>query len=572
MEDKFSPSAIRRQLALILDDKDFASTEARRDFLKFIVDEALEGRGGRLKGVIIAQTVFGRDESFDQQNDPIVRLEARHLRSDLDRYYAGAGRWDTIRISIPKGGYAPRFDQQESQQPSPEDTLTNDPETTSNRPLPRRFLIGVSVAIVASLLLISSLTWYLMPSHDARSKVDVPTGPVIAVLPFLHLSGDPEREYFTQGITQQLTTELVRFRGLWVLPLGTIQRLSATVVDPQYLAEELGAEFVLEGSVLEKGDNLRITARLIDLGTGRYIWVRDYETDITPAEIYTAQEQIIEDVVGSLAGKYGLLEQAAMDRAKRKAPKSLDAYDCVLRYYDYQLLIDLEQHPKIKECLERATRADPNYSEAWAVLSNMYMQEVRYKLNSDPEQSFRNARSSVIRAIELDPESAVAHLMQANLKFSTGDIEGFRAAGETAISLNPNSSTVVAHYGMRLAFSGDWENGLALVERAKVLNPVFPKWFSFPEVFYLYHKQEYREALAVLETIDMPGFFWVPLFSAAIYGQLGDIEQAENAVQELLYQKPSFVDEALTVIQTWQLAEELNRQIEEGLRKAGLKI
>jgi hypothetical protein len=125
---------------------------------------------------------------------------------------------------------------------------------------------------------------------------------------------------------------------------------------------------------------------------------------------------------------------------------------------------------------------------------------------------------------------------------------------------------------MRLAFSGSWDEGLVLVNRAKMLNPVHPQWFSFPEVFYRYHRQEYVQALAVLDTIDMSGFFWVKLLQAASYGQLGRPKMAQMAVGELLELKPDFVGVSSGVIKTWQLGADFDRHIEQGLRKAGLEL
>ncbi|MEY8099710.1 hypothetical protein AB9F29_20260 [Falsihalocynthiibacter sp. S25ZX9] len=567
MDQEFSTADIRLQLARILQGDDFSASAPRRVFLQFIVEETLEGRGARLKGVTLAQTVFGRDETFEQQNDPVVRLEARRLRSDLDRYYAGSGRWDAIRISIPKGGYTPRFEPQETHQPLP---LGAAPAAPSSGPsgIKNTLIMAVAALLVAT----AALAWSQLTPRDQTSALDAPKGPVIAVLPFLHLSEDPKRAYFAQGITQQLTTELVRFRDLWVLPLGTIAQLNSTSSDPQALAQELGAEFVLEGSVMETGETLSIAARLIDLNTGRYIWVRDYETDTTPTEIYATQDKIIQDVVGNLAGKYGILAKKAMETAERKAPNHLDAYDCVLRYYRYQIAIDLRRHPEIKACVEQATRTDPDYAEAWAVLSNLYMQEIRFELGTEPKTSLRNAKHAANRAVELDPESSAAHLMLANIYFALGDITGFKDAGRTALSLNPNSSTALAHYGMRLAFSGAWDEGILLVERAKTLNPVHPNWFSFPEVFSLYNRREYQQVLALLETIDMPDFFWVHLFQAASHGQLGNNKQAQLATEKLLVLKPNLVARASAIIQNWQLSKEFDRHLKQGLRKAGLDL
>ncbi|MBV1894963.1 MAG: hypothetical protein KUG70_00800 [Rhodobacteraceae bacterium] len=550
---------------------DFPATDQRREFLRYIVNETLEGREKLLKGVSIAQSVFGRDENFDQQIDPVVRLEARRLRSDLDRFYVGAGRWDSIRISVPKGGYTPRFDPQEALQPSVPNSAPDSPAPPVETPAGNRRAAKIAAALGGGLMLLT-LAWFLFFPRQIDTNMDLPKGPVIAVLPFQNLSDDPKRRYFSQGITQQLTTELARFRDLWVLPLAAVQRLSSASGDPQSFAEELGAEFVLEGSVLELGETLRLTARLVDLESGRYIWVRSYAVDATPTEIYSAQDGIIQDVVGNLAGKYGILAQDAMKTARRKAPKHLDAYDCVLRYYDYQISIALDQHSEIQACVERATQIDPDYSEAWAVLSNLYMQEIRFDLGTDKMQSLRLADAAVKRSIELDPESFAAHLMHSNLLFTSGDIVGFKSAGDAALALNPNSSTVLSHYGMRLAFSGSWEEGLALVDKAKALNPIHPQWYFFPEVFYHYQREEYEAALTVLDKINMPDFFWVQLLQAASHGQLGNTKQAQLAIQELIRRKPDFPEAASDIIKIWQLGEELNLHVENGLRKAGMDL
>ncbi len=581
LADPLLPDAIRAQLDRILRSQDYQSTDQRRDFLRFVVDETLEGRSKFLKGVTIALSVFGRDASFDQQTDPVVRLEARRLRKDLDSYYAGPGRWDKIRISIPKGGYTPQFDLQENSQPADQDTQSSESSRPTLLPHTKRRASLIYTAIITCLALVLAMSWYIIspdqsgsgfPLRQGAAELDLPKGPIIAVLPFQYNGDDPERQYISVGITQQITTELIRFRDLWVLPLGAIQQLQPNALNPQTQAEELGADFVLEGSILEQNGIVNFTARLIDLKAARYIWVRSYSADVTPTSIYAAQDKIIHDVVGNLAGKYGILAKDAVENAKRKAPEHRDAYDCVLRYYSYQIAIRLDQHSIIKSCIERATVLDPNYAEAWAVLSNLLMQEIRFDLEDDKAKSLSLAKNAVKRAIELDPQSSEVYLMRSNLLFASGDITGFKTDGETALMLNPNNSTTLAHYGMRLAFSGSWEEGLLLMDKAIALNPIHPYWYFFPEVFYRYSKGEYNQALVVLNKIDMPNFFWVQLWQAAIHGQLGNEEQARTAIEKLLGLKSDFSKKAAGIISIWQLEEDLENQIKQGLRKAGLDL
>ncbi|MFT5006447.1 MAG: adenylate cyclase [Paracoccaceae bacterium] len=179
MNEAFLKSEIQEQLTRILQDEDFPATQPRRDFIKYVIDETLEGRENLIKGVSIAFSVFGRDVDFDQQTDPIVRLEARRLRSDLDSYYAGNGRNDAIRISIPKGGYIPKFIYQEGLY-SPDI-----PEEAARSPAPR---LGskrtrLFAALAAFFLLALPVLWYEL-GRAVTVQADVPKGPVIAVLPF----------------------------------------------------------------------------------------------------------------------------------------------------------------------------------------------------------------------------------------------------------------------------------------------------------------------------------------------------------------------------------------------------
>jgi tetratricopeptide (TPR) repeat protein len=327
----------------------------------------------------------------------------------------------------------------------------------------------------------------------------------------------------------------------------------------------------LEGSVTDKGDVIVLSARLIDLKRQRYIWVHDYSIGSSPGEIYAAQDRIIQDVIGKIAGKYGILTRDAMKAAARTPPSNRDAYDCVLNYYSYQVTIDLNRHPAIKSCVLNALRQSPDYAEAWAVLSNLYLQQIRFGLGGDRQQVIADAADAARRAVEIDPNLAAGHLMLANMRFVRGDIQGFKESGQVAIALSPNDSSVLAHYGMRLAFSGEWEDGLAVVDRAIALNPVHPHWYHFPRVFYEFDQGHYRQALTVLDKIDMPNFLWTHLWSAALNANLGQKQAAQASLQELLLQQPDFASEAGSILSIWQLGDPFEQKLLGSLHKAGLE-
>jgi adenylate cyclase len=331
---------------------------------------------------------------------------------------------------------------------------------------------------------------------------------------------------------------------------------------------------VLEGSVRASGDDIRIAGRLIDAEQARYVWVKSFDQPFTPADIYEVQDAIAEEVAGNLAGKYGVLAHNSMELSRRKAPDSLDAYDCVLRYYDYQITIDPKRHAEVKACLERAVAIEPDYAEAWAVLANVYMQEKRFGIDegdSTGEVALK-AKAAIGRAMDLDPAEPMAHIVLSNLLFTEGDLEGFRQAGEEALRLNPNNSDLLAHFGLRLGLIGEWDRGLALVNKAMRLNPVHPHWYYIPQVLYHYEREEYERALAELDQVQMPQFFWTHVLRAATLGQMGRTQEAEAAVQDLLAIRPAFRQEALSLMQIWQFPAPLLQSILEGLGKAGLEI
>lgn len=258
VEESVNPpqEEVRIQLGRLLESDSFVSVEKRRKFLSYVVEETLQGRARSLKGVSIAMSVFERDADFDQMNDPVVRLEARRLRRDLDSYYAGAGRDDPIRITIPKGGYVPRFERQKAARQGgaelPVAAVESTPAAEVTDPiglLARRwFLPG---AVVIALIIAAAVAWRVFDSAPQQattglvlddSFLALPKGPKIAVLPFQHLSGDPEKQYVTDGMTEQLTTELARFRDLLVLPLGTVQQYKTGLADPRELRREFGVD------------------------------------------------------------------------------------------------------------------------------------------------------------------------------------------------------------------------------------------------------------------------------------------------------------------------------------------
>ena len=287
--------AVREQLDRILKSGPFLHAPRRQRFLEYIVNETLAGRGERLKGYSIAQEVFDRSDAFDPNVDPIVRVEAARVRDKLREYYEADGRSDPIRIDLPKGSYTPHIEYRQAPtlEPQPERSDATTPDQHFD-PMPAPVALiderlssarpwlksltrwQMAVPALALLLLLAALgTWhYRNPTVPAPERtaenpvVEAPRGPAIAVLPFVNLSGDSKQEYFSDGLTEDILTELSRARDLRVLARNTTFQYKGQAVDASKLGRELKVRYLLEGSIQRSGDRLRVSAQLIDTETG----------------------------------------------------------------------------------------------------------------------------------------------------------------------------------------------------------------------------------------------------------------------------------------------------------------
>ena len=394
------------------------------------------------------------------------------------------------------------------------------------------------------------------------------------MLPFLNLSGDPEQAYFAEGVADQIVTDLARFKALFVLSMESTAKYQEQLADPQQLKRELGADYLLDGSVRRERDKIRLSTRLVDTESGGIIWSETYADELTPSNVFEIQDDVSQQVSAIVASNYGMIAESDLTGAQRRPPESFAAYDCVLRYYHYQRSFDPQEHAKVRPCLERAVELDPDYSDAWAVLANVYAQEHRFGFNPRPElyDSYERSLTAAYRAVEIEPRNPTAQLMLANALFDRRNLAGFRAAGERAIALNPNDPEPLAHYGTRLVYMGEWERGLALVTKAIALNPGHPQWYLDPVIYYHYQTGDYERAWTEAQSQGVAGDIWWSLFRAMILGQLGRREEAKPLIDAALRLNPNVRERLWDMARIWNVPDPHIEHIADGLRKAGLAI
>ena len=526
-DTKPRPEAIRDQLERILGSEEFRASDKQRAFLSFVVDETLADRSSQLKGYTIAVSVYGRPDGFDPQVDPIVRVEAGRLRRALDRYYLTAGKNDPVRIKIPKGRYVPKFH-----------TVQAPPPGTKTHP----------------------------PQRDAGALT---TGPSVAVMPLINLTGGKKQEYFTDGLTEELTAEIARYQDFQVIASQSTMRFKGRQIDPREVGRDLGVRFLLTGSVRKDSKTVKVSIRLVDTSTAEQIWGESYKRDQTAADLIAVQEEIANRVIGAIADQFGLIQRRLSRESRKKAPADLKAYDAILRFYHYETELTPVAFEKALAALEQAIEIDPEYGLAWSMLGHLHADNHALGF-CEIEASLEKALTFAQKGVALAPDNQFARDALTLVYFHRGDKEFFLQHAEETIALNPNSPYVVGVAGWHMMLYGQWDQGLTLLKKGMQLNPYYPSWFHLAPYMDYYRRDEYEKAFAEALKFNFPEIYLDPVMRAAALGQLGRQDEANNAASQLLEMVPDFAPRSRAMISRYVKVDSLVDKVIEGLRKAGL--
>ena len=337
------------------------------------------------------------------------------------------------------------------------------------------------------------------------------------------------------------------------------------------IGKELGARYVMEGSLRQAGTKLRLAVQLVDAISGAHLWAENFERTFSPETVFELQDDLVPRIVSTVADMYGVLTRSMSEALRGKADEELSPHEAVLRAFGYMERVTPEEHARVRRILERAVRMAPNQSDAWAMLANLYWEEHAHGLNPQPDPLGR-ALAAARRAVEAAPSNNLAHYALASTLFFQKDFLAFRSAAERAIELNRMDASVAAYIGNLIAYAGDWERGCAVVESAMQLNPRHPGWYWFASFNDAYRRRDYRGALGFALKINLPGNFYTHAVIAAAYGQLGMREEARKALQELLAIRPDFARTAREEYGRWFHDLAFVEHQLDGLRKAGLEI
>jgi adenylate cyclase len=451
-----------------------------------------------------------------------------------------------------------------------------DPDNaTGSRPLLLRptIMAGLAGALV---VVAGLLAWqfvgpaFLRPLDDAG--LTVAEGPSIAVLPFDNLSGDPEHEYFADGLTEELITALSRFQDMKVIARHSTLRYKGSAVDVRAVATDLGVRYVVEGSVRRGADNVRVTIQLLDGGDGTHIWSDTYDRTLSAANLFAIQDEVTAKIVGRVAGRYGVLNKDDVVASRAVPTDSLSAYECVLRSYAFLEVLTSEEHAATRDCLERAVASDPKYAEAWTWLGNRAAEEYALGFNPRPNSAER-ALEANRRALELDSENQAVRYGMAWTLFFFGDLDAFVAEADIAVSLNPNNALVLADLGNMLRFAGQRDRGMAMMMKAIELNPHHPGWYWLNIANDSFVHGHFADAVKYVKQSKMPDYMSSLLTLAAAYGELGEIRLAGETIAKIRSVSPGYtIEDFHERARRWRYPVEYAERYVRGLTKAGLPL
>ena len=361
--------------------------------------------------------------------------------------------------------------------------------------------------------------------------------PAIAVLPFDNMSGDPQQEYFSDGISEDIIAALSKLRWFFVIARNSSFTYKGKAVHMNQIAEELGARYVLEGSVRKDGDRIRITAQLIDVFSGSHIWAERYDRDL--GDVFAVQDEITEAIVASIEPQ---LYAAENFRAHRKAPDSMDAWELVMRALSHHWRLTREDNVIAQALLEKAIAIDPNYGQALGVLATSHTFSA-YMGWADIVETVPVAERAALAAIQADSEDPWAHTALGAVYLLTRRFEDSLAEFEWALRLNPNFSLARGIYGLPLAFCGQWEKAAEEAHRALRMSPRDP----FSALYYgvasyaNFVGRNYDEAIRLARTAirlrsDYVGGYRLLTVAAAMAGRT---EMAASALEEVRRAQPN---------------------------------
>ena len=502
-------------------------------------------------GINLGEVIVDRGEVYGNGVNVAARLEtlaepggicisgAAHdaIGNKLSLAYDYLGEQQVKNIDLPIRAYRVNFS---GEPPAAAKPVVSPPAAKRSR-LP---MVIVAALLLAGLAGVAFWQFGLKRPAEVASATDdpvyaMPNGPSIAVLPFTNMNGDPKEDYFSDGLSEDIITELARFKDIYVLARNTTFQYKGKAVDIAAVGKQLRANYVLEGSVRRSGEQVRIAAQLIDVNTGAHIWTQKY--DRAMKEVFATQDEIASQIVAAIGGSStSIIRQAARSAIDKKVPSEMEAYELVLQATKFEFNWSKEGFQTAKKQLERAIDLAPNFARARQAYA--YLLLIGWVTGLDPSPAPpREVKENAIRAVQLDPTNHRARRTAAVGYFFDHQLPLFESEAKYAMELAPNDAEILSELGALMTFNGQWERGIKLVTKANALNSeASAGWYHSALHYDFFRKGEFQKALDIVKQSPTQDVIHTQWKYVAAYTELGNLEKVREHWQKCLEIDPTW--------------------------------
>lgn len=558
---------IKQQLERILGSEAFTRSARLTDFLSYIVEQEITGKGDLIKGYTIGVEVFGKPKDFDPDTDASIRVDAARLRKALKLYYYDEGVDDPVIIRIPKGKYRPKF-------------ITNIAEPDQVEPPKKSRTMGLMPIVFALLFIIGLLM--LNPSiqsgiHDVfhlhTVKPVKKLKPIIAVIPF-RIVGDEDTHEFGKNLSYKIISKLSKFNTLKALRSSSVLERDSQYLSSSDIGKELHAHYVLEGMIRREISSIKIQLRLLDIEKTTYVWSYNQTHDIPFNKITDVQDDVSSFLAGQLASPYGIIQNIEQERLHSTSDEDAISYLCILDYYGYSNNKTPAKHLKVRNCLEELVQREPDNSDAWAYLSWMYGNELRYNHNpvGNDEEIRAKSLDAAKKAVRIAPNNHTAHQYMANAALFNHDEAATRSHTKRSLELNPYDTETMADAAWNYGQLGEWEKSAPLAMRAIEVNPGHPRWYHGILFAQYYQAGDYKNALSHALESYQPGVLNSMIAVCVSYYGINQVKSARKIANDIAKKYPSFLQNPRQTFMVWNFREQFIDKMLIGLQACGVPI
>ena len=400
-------------------------------------------------------------------------------------------------------------------------------------------------------------------ASPAKGSLTLSDRPSIAVLPFANMSGDPEQEYFSDGLTEDIITGLSRFHSLFVIARNSAFAFKGQAVNVQDVGKKLGARYVIEGSVRKVGNRVRVTAQLIDAQTGNHLWAENFDRELD--DIFAVQDEVTGSILSSLPERVGA---ADLERVKRKRTDQMVAYDYFLHGRELHHRFTKDDCIEGIHLLEKAVELDPSFAQAWAWLSCIVGQAWVRDYLPNKDDLWKRCVAAAQKALELDEADSECHRILAEIYLFQKKYDEAEYHNERGLSLNPNDPRLVVQRGYLLAYVGKPDEGVEWVNKVLKLDPFHPESYYANLGIVLHAAHRYEDAVNVFKRVPLPQVSHLAYLTSC-HAHLGQSALAKEHADKILQLEPDFTIASYSTTLRYKQPADFDHYID-GLRKAGL--